>query len=243
MGATVEIATRKDILLITISISEFRPCQREHIYDYRETSTPSMIGTSLLEYIFIRACIVGLRSVAPLSIIYWLTWTLAHLFVRPAPIDVPLPLKCWTLAEVFFYLFVSLVYREKLQYEALHPPAPPRPERKELFELCNSNISDPEAYLKKWFLEAPANEIKRENIKEFFLWAFFNRDGPPGNDDEELEEYVVATEIRLGRKIEEGRGNAVCLRLTIDAVSMSHRSILWYFVSPRYQDQPTYSMS
>jgi hypothetical protein len=149
----------------------------------------------------------------------------------PVLFDAPLPFKLWALIEVIFYIFVNVIYREKLQYEALHPPAPSRNKRKELFELCNSNIPDPEAYLWKWFLGASANEIRRDNVKEFFLWAFFNRDGPPGEDDEELEEYVVATEILLGRKIEEGRGNAVCLRLTIDDVNIYHRSILWYFVS------------
>lgn len=67
-------------------------------------------------------------------------------------------------------------------------------------------------------------------MKEFFLWAFFNRDGLPGGDDEELEEYIVAAERQLGRTIDEGRGSAACLRLTLDPVNMLHRSILWYSV-------------
>ena len=190
-----------------------------------------MIGTSLQKYIFIRTCIIGLQSIAPLSIIYCLTWFLSWSITFPVPFDVPRPLKIWAAAEVIFYILVSIVYREKLQYEALHPPAPARKDRKELFDLCNHNIADHEAYLNKWFLGASADEIKRDNVKEFFLWAFFNRDGPPGKDDEELEEYVVATENLLGREIKNGRGSAVCLRLTIDRVSMSHRSILWYLVS------------
>jgi hypothetical protein len=201
-----------------------------------------MIGTSLLEYVFIRACILGLQSVAPLSIVYCLIWVVSCHLELPIIIGTPLPFKIWVLAEVFFYVFVNLIYREKLQYEAMHPPAPPRKERKRLFELCNSNIPDPEAYLNKWFLGAPIDEIKRENVKDFFLWAFFNRDGPPGKDDEELEEYMLATEILLGRKIEKGRGNAVCLRLTIDGVSIFHRSILWYLVSLWHPNEFTYSL-
>lgn len=66
-------------------------------------------------------------------------------------------------------------------------------------------------------------------MKEFLLWAFFNRGGPPGDDDDELEEYVIATEQGLGKPIEEGRGKAMCLRLTIDNVDMLHRSLVWYF--------------
>ena len=200
-----------------------------------------MIGTSLLEYIFIRGCIIGLQSVAPLSIIYCSAWLLSHLtkLHLPAVIDIPLPFKLWTLAEVIFYGFVNLIYREKLQYEALHPAAPARHERKELFHRCNQTIPDIEAYLEKWFLGASIDEIKRDNVKDFFLWAFFNRDGPPGEDDDELEEYIAATEALHGRKIQEGRGKAVCLRLTIDDVSMSHRSILWYLVSSHHHHKLT----
>jgi hypothetical protein len=196
----------------------------------RQTSTSNMIGTSVLEYIFIRACIFGLQSIAPLSILCCFLWVIPNGVFPHLPLNIPLPVKIWTIAESIFYVFVSLVYREKLQFEALHPPAPSRPDRRELFQLCNDNIPDPEAYLKKWFLGASADEIRRENIKEFFLWAFFNRDGPPGEDNEELEEYVLMTENLLGRKIEEGRGNATCLRLTVDSVGMSHRSLLWYCV-------------
>jgi hypothetical protein len=48
----------------------------------------------------------------------------------------------------------------------------------------------------------------------------------PGEDDEELEEYIVATQRLLGREIEEGRGSAVCLRLTLDPANMFHRSLV-----------------
>ncbi|KAI0997061.1 hypothetical protein K3495_g11127 [Podosphaera aphanis] len=85
-----------------------------------------------------------------------------------------------------------------------------------------------EGYLRGWFLGADLKDIKRENVKEFMLWAFFNRDGPPGNDDDELEEYVQEIENYLGRPIEKGRGKAVALRLTLDKVKMLHRSLLWY---------------
>ncbi|KAI9732704.1 MAG: hypothetical protein M1818_007438 [Claussenomyces sp. TS43310] len=110
----------------------------------------------------------------------------------------------------------------------MHPPPMDRAERKELFQMCNENIPDHEMYLKKWFLGARLEDIKRENVKEFFLWAFFDREGPPGADDEELEEFVAATEERLGRKIEPGRGNAKCLRLTLDGVDTLPRSLVWY---------------
>lgn len=147
----------------------------------------------------------------------------------------PLIIESIAVTETLFYLLVYLPHRVHLQRAAVHPLPPTREERKELFYLCNENIPDPEEYLQRWFLGAPSREIKRENMKEFFLWAFFNRGGPPGDDDEELDDYVVATEQLLGRPIEEGRGSAECLRLTIDRVDMLHRSLAWYFVSIHFR--------
>ena len=177
-----------------------------------------MIGTSTYDYLFIQACILGLHYVAPLSISYCLLQILRYGLQPALSHRLPIILELWAAAEAGFYLLVHLWYRQYLQAEAQHPPPLSRQGRRELFALCNQNIPDVEAYLRKWFLGAPAETIKRDNVKEFFLWAFFNRDGSPGEDDEELEEYIVATERLLGRKIKEGRGSAVCLRLTIDPV-------------------------
>lgn len=189
-----------------------------------------MIGTSIFDYVFIQACIYGLHYIAPLSVSYCLIQILRCGFWPALSHRIPLYLELWAVAETAFYLLVHIWYRSQLQSAARHPPAPSREQRKELFALCNANITDPRAYLRKWFLGAPLETIKRENLKEFFLWAFFNRSGPPAEDNDELEEYVEATEQLLGRKIEAGRGSAVCLRLTLDQVSTLHRSLVWYFV-------------
>ncbi|TVY33072.1 hypothetical protein LOCC1_G008870 [Lachnellula occidentalis] len=186
-----------------------------------------MIGTSRAELYFIRFCIVGLHYLAPLAVLYCVLSIILHGF-KAATYRVPLIIESIALAETLFFFCVYIPYSIYLQREAVHPPAPTREERTELFRLCNDNIPDPEAYLRKWFLGAPLSEIKRENLKEFLLWAFFNRGGPPGEDDEELEEYVSATEKLLGRPIEKGTGNAKCLRTTLDRVGMLHRSLVWY---------------
>lgn len=88
-----------------------------------------------------------------------------------------------------------------------------------------------ESYLRMWFLGAELKDIKQDNLKEFFLWAFFNRGGEPGDDEEELEEYIAATEAALGMKFGPGKGKARPLRTTIDKVHMLHRSLSWYCVS------------
>lgn len=189
-----------------------------------------MIGTSTREYIFIRVCVLGLYSVAPICIIYT-ALSIGLYGTGVAYYRLPFLVECVALAETLFYFFVYLPYSYYLQREAVHPAPRTRAERRELLELCQENVANPEQYLSKWFLGAPRDEIKRENVKEFLLWAFFNRGGPPGEDDEELEEYVSLMGRQWGERIHPGRGTAKCLRLTLDGVNMMHRSLIWYFVS------------
>jgi len=77
--------------------------------------------------------------------------------------------------------------------------------------------------------------IHRENLAQFLTWAFLDRDTAPEEGSEEareLENYVNEFETNLGRRLPEGYNQGVrSLRLTLDPVKMTHRSLLWYFVS------------
>ena len=191
-----------------------------------------MIGTSTFDLLQIRFAIFSLRYVGPLGVLFCTANVALHGF-KAALSPIPLVIGTIAIAETLFYPLVYLPYRAYLQRDAVHPPTLSKAERKELFARCNSNIPDAEAYLNKWFLGAPKEQIKRENLKDFFLWAFFNRGGPPGEDNNELEGYITQTEELLGREIPPGRGNAECLRLTLDKVEMRHRTLIWYLVSLR----------
>ena len=188
-----------------------------------------MIGTTVWDYLHIKWWIIFLSSITPLSACYCFILICRSVIGISLTPRLPWPIEIWAAAEVLFYLFIRLHYKPLLQQEASHPPAPSQHERRVLFARCNATIDDPEDYLRKWFLGAQLTEIRKDNIKEFFLWAFFNRGGDPGDDEEELEEYVSATEKLLGRRFQDGRGKAVCLRLTLDEVKILRRSILWYW--------------
>ncbi|KAJ3453283.1 hypothetical protein MRS44_017530 [Fusarium solani] len=181
-----------------------------------------MIGISTWDYIFIRTCIFLLHLVAPLSVVYSLVSWLIHL-----PFHIPHVLEVWLALEAVFYLLVYLPRKNYLQTVVTHPAAG-RDDRRRLFWRCHGNIPDPDRYLTRWFRDAPIAEIKRENVKDFFRWAFLNSGEPNPAYDEELEEYIGEMEKLLGRKLEPGRGNAQCLRLTLDKVEMLHRSLIWY---------------
>ncbi|KAI1081476.1 hypothetical protein F5B20DRAFT_66553 [Whalleya microplaca] len=182
-----------------------------------------MIGTSVWDYVFIRTCIFFLHLVAPLSVLYLVT----SLFI-PLPFGIPRVLEVWIALEAAFYLVVYLPRKAYLQRATTHPVPPCREDRRKLFRRCHSTIPDLDRYLTKWFQDAPAAEIKRENIKDFFRWAFLNTGELDSGHEEELDEYVGELEKMLGRELEPGRGNAKCLRLTLDEVDMLHRSLTWY---------------
>ena len=186
-----------------------------------------MAGTSTWDYVFIRTSIFLLHLLAPLSV----TYSLLAPLINPPLFHVPRILEIWLNLEAVFYLAVYFPRRAYLQAIATPPLTVSREDRRRLFWRCHYNIGDPEWYLTKWFQDAPMMEIKRENVKDFFRWAFLNTGDPDPAHDEELEEYAGEMEKLLGRKLQPGRGNARCIRLTLDKVDMLHRSVAWYMVS------------
>lgn len=188
-----------------------------------------MIGTSFWDYVFIRSCIFFLHLFAPTCAFY----CVVVLVIHPLAYRIPVALEIWAVAETFFFLLIYLPRSYILQQSATHPPTRSREKRRELFQLCHESILDPERYLSKWFKGAPIAEIRRDNVKDFFCWAFLNKPSYGLLEDEELEEYTDKMESLLGRNLQPGRGNAIALRLTVDKVKMLHRSLLWYLVSPR----------
>ncbi|KAK7421209.1 hypothetical protein QQX98_002339 [Neonectria punicea] len=171
-----------------------------------------MAQSSVWRYAFIRTSIFFLHLVAPFSIFYSLVSSLVNL-----PFRIPRIFEVWLVLEAVFYYAVYLPHNAYLQRGATHPTSASREDRRKLFWRCHRNIPNPDRYLQKWFRDAPAAEIKRENVKDFFRWSFLNTGDSDPAHDEELEEFAGEIEKLLGRKLEPGRGNAQCIRFQIDA--------------------------
>lgn len=170
-----------------------------------------MLNTTAHELVFIRACVLFLRY-AP--ILYLLL---------PPPISVVA-----LLAELCYYLFVWRRFESRLAAAAKHP-LDTRQEREALFERCLQNVPDIEQYLSLWTLGADIRDIKRENVRDFFLWGFCDRDDDDDDDiSDELEGYLTKTEALLGRPLPPGRGNFRPLRLTLDTIQTQYRASIWY---------------
>ncbi|OLN95823.1 hypothetical protein CCHL11_02789 [Colletotrichum chlorophyti] len=141
------------------------------------------------------------------------------------------------LIELLYVLFIWLPYTRRLKEPAEHPPPSSPTDRRDLFERCMGTIPNYEFYLRMWFLGAELSEIRRDNMREFLLWAFFDvEEGSDSNlssrgDDDyniEVEEYISYIEKGMGRSFEQGRGRARCLRLTVDSVKPAYRTVWWY---------------
>ncbi|KAI1371832.1 hypothetical protein F4677DRAFT_450012 [Hypoxylon crocopeplum] len=192
-----------------------------------------MIGTSIPEYVFIRICIFLVQYTTPLCIacLALLAAVRGSLWgALRQPVGVALVAYC--VADALYAAFIYVPHGRRLQVDAEHPPPLARHERRALFKRCFGNVPDARRYLQMWFLGADESEIRRDNVRDFILWAFFDR--WPGNeseeDDVELDQYIEEIEDRIGRRLEPGRGKAEGLRLTLDSVETRYRSVVWYLV-------------
>lgn len=191
-----------------------------------------LVGNSKAEYVFTRLAIWGLRFVAPASLAYS-----ALVFLQPGHGLLQTrwlaPIHAWMFGEAAFYLGVYLPRKAYLQHAALHPPPPSQPERAKLLQQVKDNVEDPEPYLSRWFMDARIEDIKRENLKEFFAWSLMNDqlENVSNEEDAELDGYIADLENKFDRSFENGIGAAFPLRGTIDTVHMQHRPLLWYGVS------------
>jgi hypothetical protein len=199
-----------------------------------------MLDHTLPKYAFIRTTIFALRAVTPLSI-FCVSFSIAE----PPQTAFRRFLFAWSVIETGFWLAVYIPRKRALQASAIHPPPLDKDARKELFWKCWDKVPNPEYFLSRWFLGAKVEEIKRGNVREFYEWALMNRGTETeeerlrrvqdhaeeySEEAEELDSYVDGIETLLERKLQAGRGSAKSMRLTIDAVNMAHRPVLWYMV-------------
>lgn len=186
-----------------------------------------MLGTSVAEYAFIRVFIFILQCVAPLSCLYCIIITIhpaATLRMKPA-------VELWLIAEALFLTCFFFPHRWYLQHAAIHPAPRSREERRKLFDYVKAEVTDPDQFIQGWFKGAEIENIRRDDVKEWLTWAFFDRDCEGSKDEDEIEEYTLEVESMLQKDLRPGKGTMSPLRLTIDPVDMLPRSLLWYFVS------------
>ncbi|KAI1859679.1 uncharacterized protein JN550_011874 [Neoarthrinium moseri] len=190
-----------------------------------------MIGDSFYEYIFIRACIFLLQYTTPLCIL-----GLTVLLIAGGPPVLAWPISggliAYSVVDILYALFVWIPYNRRLRDEARHPPPLSSEQRWSLFVKTLDHVPNFDRYLRLWFLGADQNDIQRDNVRDFILWAFFDRtpDSAAFEDLREVDRYVDAIEEKRGMKLEPGRGNTPSFRLTFDPVETRYRSFIWFIL-------------
>ncbi|KFH40275.1 hypothetical protein ACRE_090660 [Hapsidospora chrysogenum ATCC 11550] len=192
-----------------------------------------MIGDSTLEWIFIRLAIISFRY----SPLFYATGLVIQCLRHGSSawgFTATRILTGLLVAEAVFYIRIWRPFQARLEIPANHPEPPSNKDRRAMFNECLSNIESLESYLSGWFLGASLDDIRRENLKEFLLWGFFDMDhADVDENDEAIGEtngYISAIEQRLGRSFRDGRGPAKCLRLTLDGAETAYRGLSWYAV-------------
>lgn len=180
-------------------------------------------------YVVFRAVLTLINNIGLATLLYFFA-ILSLAGVRGVSHPVSIFILVVGLIEILFYLAWFLPYRAYRQNPGPRPVPLTRVLRKQLFDRSLQYSHDPELFLRGWFAKAHMDDIRAENIKEWLTWALFDRDGDPGEDDAELNEYLADIEERGGVKVKKGTGDAESIRLPFDPVVMRHRSLLFYSV-------------
>lgn len=196
-----------------------------------------MIGTSLAEWIFIRCSIIVLRY-NPLIYIALLLALFVQYGSSAKYFILSQILLALLVAEALFFLCIYLPRTRKLKKKAQHPPQMSYEQRQDLFRRCLGSLQDTEAYVRGWFLGADMTDVWRENLRDFFLWGFFELRSEEMDFEsesaqavvQETDAYIDAVQSQLGYKLQSGRGPATSFRLTFDPIHTTYRGLAWYSI-------------
>ncbi|KZT09341.1 uncharacterized protein LAESUDRAFT_742136 [Laetiporus sulphureus 93-53] len=178
-------------------------------------------------YIRMRAAVLALRLITPLSVAYIVFYYFLCAFSSSW-------LAWYTLAETLFFFGVYVPRSFLLQKEAQFPLPPSRQERQMLFTRSLPYFCTTDTATGWFYANDPVAKIKKGNLKELLLWAFFNSDlnGLQEEWKQELDEYVAQVEKVIGHELPDGRNDDMkCKAFTRQTVRMTHRPLLLYLMT------------
>jgi hypothetical protein len=185
------------------------------------------------EYIAMRVLIIFMRDLPWLCLLYWfVVFALGGITAISHPVSIVI--EVIGAIEILFYLFFFLPYKYYLDSRPPYKPPPmTRTQRAALIYKSLDLVPDMQTFLRKWMMNAHLEDIRRDNVKDWLLWALFEQDSKDGirpDVDSELDQYLQEAENRIGVKLSPGRGDSEAIRLPIDPVLIQHRTLLFYTV-------------
>lgn len=130
--------------------------------------------------------------------------------------------------EILWYLLWFLPFKAYLQRPGMRVTPTTRAQRKQLIEQLLDQVPDIKLFMRKWFNQAHLDEIYRDDVRDWLIWALWGQDNSEGIDEDELDEYISLAESKAEYTLDKGKGGAKPIRLNLDPVRMIHRSLLWY---------------
>ncbi|CAG8117463.1 unnamed protein product [Penicillium nalgiovense] len=191
-----------------------------------------MIGTSAVEYLFIRVCILFLHNIAPISILYSVHFLVVQFLHLPSNLGrIPYAIQIWLTAEAVFLVAVFIPLKISLSHSPICHRSLSAERRQRLFKSCNANVPNLETYLSRWLMVSGPKCIKRDNVKDFIRWSLFGPGYSQEQDQQnegEIEVYTREIEKLIGGKLSPGRMDVKGLGQLLNEAGGSHRSLLWY---------------
>ncbi|GKT56152.1 alpha/beta hydrolase fold family [Colletotrichum tofieldiae] len=189
-----------------------------------------LVGKSVPELILVRSMVVFFQYLGLLCFLYfWFIFALAGVPGIAHPVSIIIEVV--GAIEILFYFVWFVPYRSRLQKPGFQPTPLSREERNRFFHQGLDHAPDVEQYIRRWHCNAQLGDIRRENVKDWLLWALFDKQGHPGEHEEELEEYIADAEERAGITIKGGFGDSTPMRLSFDPINITHRSLLFYLIT------------
>ncbi|KAL0940129.1 alpha beta hydrolase fold family [Colletotrichum truncatum] len=188
-----------------------------------------LVGKSVPELIFVRSIVIFFQYLGLLCTLYfWFIFAIAGVPGIAHPFSILVEVVGGI--DILFYFFVFLPLKSRLQRPGFDVQTLSQAERKQLFYKGLDHAPDVEQYIRKWHNNAQIGDIRRENVKDWLMWALFDKQGDPGEFDAELEEYITDAEERAGVTIKKGFGDSAPIRLSFDPISIRHRSWIFYLM-------------
>jgi pimeloyl-ACP methyl ester carboxylesterase len=159
------------------------------------------------------------------------TYFLLALFIGGVPaISLPFSIfvEAYGAIEILWYFLWYLPFKSYLQRSGLRMTPLTRAQRKALIEELLDQVPDVRLFMRKWFNQAHLDEIYREDVCDWLIWALWGTGSDEGIEDDELDEYIALAEAKAEYTLMKGRAGAKPIRLNLDPVRMIHRSLLWY---------------
>ncbi len=207
------------VLSHVLSVARLRHPSRSH-----RAAATMLLHDTWPQYLLFRLIILILQLLGPACVgytayrvtLFWPEWPIHTLF------------QAWCAAESVFFIFF-IFFRRYLQRDAIHPPPRTKKQRKALFARIRREVHDPDKFFSGWFRGANIEDIRREDVRLFLSWAFWDGKADMyGTDEKELDCYIGKVEQMLRTPFKPGKGTAKSLRLTLDPIEMECRTLLWY---------------